>query len=142
MGHHPLHRDLIRSPAPAAGNGSGLSTEAVDLSIRGGLSPGVGHTSHAGTGEGDAVAVAAVGVGRKVHVVIVQPVHTAITADDRVIVPRTNPVVGGRRPVQIKRWSHRLRMAVIRRWHDGKEARPAARRRPHRFVGLFNRARR
>jgi len=142
MGHHPLHRDLIRAPAAAAGNGSGLGTEAVELGIRWGLCPWIGHTAHAGTGERNAVAVAAVGVSRQIHVVIMQPVHTAITADDRVIVPRADPVVGRCSPVQVERRGHGPRMATIQRSNDSTGAHSGARRRPHRFVGLFNRARR
>ena len=60
MGHHPLNRDLLRAPAPAAGNGSGLGAEAVELGLRWGLCPWIGHTAHAGTGQRDAVAVAAI----------------------------------------------------------------------------------
>ena len=148
MGHHPLNRDLLRAPAPAAGNGSGLGAEAVELGLRWGLCPWIGHTAHAGTRQGDAVAIAAVGVSRQIHVVIMQPVHTAITADDRVIVPRADPVLGRCRPVQVERWGHGPRMATIQRSNDAAEverlaeAHSGARRRPHRFVGLFNRARR
>ena len=39
MGHHPLNRDLLRAPAPAAGNGSGLGTEAVDWGLWVGTPP-------------------------------------------------------------------------------------------------------
>ena len=94
-------------PAPAVGDRGGFRAEAVELSGSGRLGPGVGDAAHAGAGEGHAVAVAAVGVGRQIHAVGMQPVHPSVAADDRVIVPRPNPVVAGGRPVQINDGSHR-----------------------------------
>jgi len=106
MGHHRLDRDVVSAPAPAAGNGRHLQAEAVELRRCGRLGPGVGLTAHAGAGEGDAVAVAPPGVGGQIRREGMQPMHTAIAADDPVVTPGADPVVAGGRPVQIDRCRH------------------------------------
>lgn len=44
------------------------------------LGPGVGDAAHAGAGKGKAVAVAALGKGRQVHAVGMQPINPAVAA--------------------------------------------------------------
>ena len=69
----------------------------------GGSVQGVRLATHAGTGQGNAVAVAAPGVGRQVCREGMQAMHAAVAADDPVVVTRADPVVAGGGPVQIDR---------------------------------------
>ena len=62
--------------------------------------------AHAGAGEGDAVAVSAVGVGRQIDGVGMQPVHPAVAANDRVVMTGPDPVLESGCPVQIDDCSH------------------------------------
>ena len=95
MGHHRLKADVNFLPAAAAGDGCGFCAEAGELGGSGRLGPGVRDAANAGAGEGHAVAITAVGVGRQIHAVGMKPVHAAIAADDRVVVPWPDPVVAG-----------------------------------------------
>ena len=106
MGHHRLKADVSVLPAPATGDRGGFRAEAVELRGSGRLGPGVGDATHAGAGEGNAVAVAAISVGRQIHAVGMEPMHPAVAANDRVVVPGPDPVIASGRPVQIDDGSH------------------------------------
>ena len=74
VGHHRLD---------AEGNGDRFPAKAVELHRGGRQGPRIGATTHAGAGNVDAVAVAPIGVGRQVHAVGMQAMHSAIAANDR-----------------------------------------------------------
>ena len=106
VGHHRLKADVPFLPAQAVSDHCGFRAEADELSRSGRLGPGVGDAAHAGAGDGHAVALAAVGVGRQIHAVGMQPVHPAVATNNRVVLPWPDPVVAGGRPVQIDDGSH------------------------------------
>ena len=68
--------------------------------------PGGGGAAPAGAGESNTVAVADVGVDRQIPALVMKPVHSAVAADDRVIVPRQDQVIAGGGLVQVDDGRH------------------------------------
>ena len=76
-----MKADVSLLPGPTAGDRGGFGAEAVELS-------GSGRAGYRGrechpyrSGAGHSVAVAAVGVGRQIHAVDMEPVHPADAGD-------------------------------------------------------------
>ncbi|QNI72356.1 hypothetical protein [Synechococcus sp. NOUM97013] len=98
MDHHRLDGDVELTPPQSRAMDAVSAQRALSWAMVVGWGKGIGDNAHAGAEEGNADAFAAIGVCWQIHVVGMQPVDAAVTANDRVVASGSNLVVAFSRP--------------------------------------------